>query len=133
MTDTYLVDYKLGLDKLDDPYSPEEFWAHVRDHLLALPSASARPITHLQLAGDAVTNDKFFEVLKEALTELGGPVKVSQLNITAIINPIFAAARGAATLAQRRQVAPWGCVEAKKCEEERRRQRETADGIKVEL
>jgi len=40
------------------------------------------------------------------------------------VDPTFAAARGAALYARRRQEAPFGCVERDECKEEKQRERE---------
>jgi hypothetical protein len=50
-----------------------------------------------------------------------------------LVDPVFAAARGAAIYARRRQEAPADCVELETCEEKRNREREGKSGPKLEL
>jgi hypothetical protein len=132
-TEAFLIDYKLGLDKLSEFDLPSLFWLHIHNHLRTLPSKSSRPITKLLLAGESVTHDRFLDVLKDALAGLSGHDYRTELNIASIVNPVFAAARGAATYARRRQEVPFDCAEPKRCEEKRRRQRGNVVPIKSEL
>jgi hypothetical protein len=139
-TETYLIDYNLGLDRLGDFDSPDVFWDQIRSHLFALPSKSKKRITQLLLAGDRSKDEKFLWVLRDALAEIHGPgsrekflLESSQLNTSNIIRPVFSTARGAATYARRRQEVPFDCKEPKHCEEDRQRQREHLARMKSEL
>ena len=53
-------------------------------------------------------------------------------NIKHVANPVFAAVRGAALYARRRQEVPFGCVEPEHCKEDRLHQLEI-DLVKEEL
>jgi hypothetical protein len=133
------LDYELGLDGWNIS-KPAEFWTRVQSHLRTLPLEHPRPITRLLLAGDSAKNEMFLKVLRDALAEvssiqrahtvqLDSSVRVTSSNL---VNPVFAAARGAAIYARRRQEAPADCVELKACEEKRNRERGKF-GPKLEL
>lgn len=66
-------------------------------------------------------NDKFLEVLRDAMAEILGSAHdlLRKPRVASDINPLFAAVRGAVHYARIRQEAPFGCVDSKQCEVER--------------
>ncbi|OCK75261.1 hypothetical protein K432DRAFT_337755, partial [Lepidopterella palustris CBS 459.81] len=148
-SEAYLIDFNSGLNSLPTYPSPSDFWTHVRSQLLSLPRKSDRPITKVLLAGESATDAKFLDVLRDALAEIAGSFAEKEasdgkgckdnktfavdLDIDMLADPVFAAARGAALYARRRQEAPYNCVEHERCEAERQREREQGPDGKVEL
>ena len=133
------MDYELGLDGWNVS-NPTQFWTRVQSHLRTLPWEHPRPITQLFLAGDSVKNEIFLKALRDALaevsTQLGHTVQLdSSIKVASphLVDPVFAAARGAAIYARRRQEAPADCAELKACEEKRNREREGKSRPKLEL
>ncbi|KAJ9487965.1 hypothetical protein VN97_g5350 [Penicillium thymicola] len=117
-----LVDYELGLDNLlENDQDQTVFWDRLRSQLQILPRESEYTITHILLAGESVTHPRFLASLRESMSELSlGPATAK---IQLAIDPTFAAARGAALYARRRQEVPSDCYERLDCEEMRLRER----------
>ncbi|CAG8888068.1 unnamed protein product [Penicillium egyptiacum] len=117
-----LVDYELGLDNLlENDQDQTVFWDRLRSQLQILPRESEYTITHILLAGESVTHPRFLASLRESMSELSlGPATAK---IQLAIDPTFAAARGAALYARRRQEVPSDCYEKLECEEMRLRER----------
>ncbi|OQE72643.1 hypothetical protein PENNAL_c0094G02519 [Penicillium nalgiovense] len=113
-----LVDYELGLDRLLEK-DEAALWDRLRSQLQILPREYEDTITHLLLAGESATHPRFLAILRDSMTEiLPGPV-----NIELAMDPTFAAARGAALYARRRQEVQSDCVEESECEEMRMHER----------
>lgn len=83
--------------------------------------------------GESVSDPKFKEALKDAMTHLALLPSAVTPHIGAaqpdprmdmVVNPVYAAARGAALYARWRQEAPWDCVEGEECEDERKKELE---------
>lgn len=93
--------------------SADTLWDGLRTNLLALPQETPGPITHVLLAGESATHPRFLAILRDALAEMSltlsvGPQLTTRdsrdlVNLETIIDPTFAAARGAALYARRRQ------------------------------
>ncbi|CAI7594266.1 unnamed protein product [Penicillium palitans] len=117
-----LVDYELGLDNLpENDQDQTVFWDRLRSQLQTLPRESEYTITHILVAGENVTHPRFLASLRESMSELSlGPATAK---IQLAIDPTFAAARGAALYARRRQEVPSDCYEKSECEEMRSRER----------
>ena len=118
-------------------------------------------MTKVVLAGESATDPHFLGTLRDALQEVTAVHHLEALprpwteavqwrmekqkhqgwNLTfdrdlqnqVVIDPLFAAARGAALYARWRQEAPYECVEKEECYEKRRREREGIGNEKVEL
>jgi hypothetical protein len=138
-TERYLIDYTLGLTSLPNSSSADAdaFWARVKAHLLALPLSSPAPRTNLLLAGESASDSGFWKALIASIVDLReraaqetGPSPPFFWGLR-IETPIFAAARGAAAYARKRQTDTFGCREPKRCTETRRLERE--GGGKAEL
>lgn len=117
-----LVDYELGLDDLlENDQDQAVFRDRLRSQLQVLPRESEYTITHILLAGESVTHPRFLASLRDSMSELSlGPVTAK---IQLAIDPTFAAARGAALYARRRQEVQSDCYEKVECEEMRLRER----------
>ncbi|KAJ5244009.1 hypothetical protein N7489_004105 [Penicillium chrysogenum] len=113
-----LVDYELGLDRLLEK-DEAALWDRLRSQLQILPREFEHPITHLLLAGEGVTHPRFLATLRDSMSELSPDV----VNIKLAIDPTFAAARGAALYARRRQEVQSNCTERSECEETRLHER----------
>ncbi|KAJ5643370.1 uncharacterized protein N7484_005877 [Penicillium longicatenatum] len=132
--DAQLLDFNLGLDNLlQTNRSQESLWPHLRSQLLVLPRNYSRSITHNFLAGESVTHPRFLATLRDAMAEImptwpgnlqtnipdhAGPAVVSK-----IVDPTFAASRGAALYARRRQEVQADCTERSTCEATRNEER----------
>ncbi|KAL1849210.1 hypothetical protein Plec18170_007501 [Paecilomyces lecythidis] len=129
-----LLDFEVGLDRLlHINESDGELLSRIRSQLLVLPREYPYPLTHILLAGESVTHPRFLAILREALAEMESlsPANI-QTNIpdhggsaiaSKMIDPTFAASRGAALYARRRQEVQPGCTELSECEEMRKRER----------
>ncbi|KAJ6190810.1 hypothetical protein N7519_000831 [Penicillium mononematosum] len=113
-----LVDYELGLDHLLEK-DEAALWDRLRSQLQILPREFKYPITHLFLAGESATHPRSLAIFRDSMSELlPGPA-----NIELVMDPTFAAARGAALYARRRQEVQSDCVEGSECTEMRMHER----------
>ncbi|MCJ1265187.1 hypothetical protein MMC22_005062 [Lobaria immixta] len=130
--DQHLIDFTVGLDSLGSFPSPSTYWAHILTQLRAIPESATslgrRPISKILLLGESASNPDFLTALKDALavlpTEMSPSISAAEtdVNLEVVADPLFAAARGAAVYARRRQEVPWDCTEQQpKCDNERRR------------
>ena len=113
-----LVDYELGLDRLLEK-EEAALWDRLRSQLQIVPREFEHPITHLLLAGESVTHPRCLATLRDSISELSPGV----VNIKLVMDPTFAAARGAALYARRHQEVQSNCVEQSECEETRLHER----------
>ncbi|KUM61363.1 hypothetical protein ACN42_g5742 [Penicillium freii] len=112
-----LMDYELDLDNLlENDQDQTVFWDRLRSQLQIFPRESEHTITHILLAGESVTHPRFLASLRESMSELFGPTTAK---IQLATDPTFAAARGAALYARRRQAVPSDRYEKLECEEMR--------------
>lgn len=120
-----LFDINIGLDSMAQYSSNESYWASVRDKLV--PQNVSRPISHVVIGGEAGLMPEFQKALREALASVPlakGALDSMTGNATAeLVDPMYAAARGAALLARWRQEAPSGCFETRDCDERRAHER----------
>jgi len=120
-----VLDFEVGLDRLLQDDS-QVLWDRLRRQLLVLPRECEFIITHVLLAGESATNPRFLAVLKDALAELSpilsSDLKTTVANSSRTLNPTFAAARGAALYARRRQEVQGDCEEPPECEIMRRQE-----------
>ncbi|GAD93540.1 hypothetical protein PVAR5_2152 [Paecilomyces variotii No. 5] len=130
-----LLDFEVGLDHLlQINGSNSALQSRLRSQLLVLPREYRYSLTHILLAGESVTHPDFLAILRDALAEMMpiSPVK-HQTNIpvhvnpaiVSKINPTFAASRGAALYARRRQEVQGDCTEPSECEAIRKKERES--------
>lgn len=119
----HLAAPNLGLARLpndngyDAPASRAAYWTAVRNHIAILPNAAAnksRPITTLVLQGSGGSLHELGEAVRDALGPLGAALKEQTVEEDTP-PPLWAAARGAALYARRRQEAPANCQEAQHC------------------
>ena len=127
--DRAFLDLELGLATSDDK---PDFWTRVTDKLQGFGATVPEGflIDTILLTGENATHPAFLQALRSAFVGNGylqagkddwGPLSFVHEG-EAVVNPVFASARGAAQYARWRQEAPIGCEEQEKCEEERRRQ-----------
>ncbi|KAJ5151125.1 uncharacterized protein N7482_010377 [Penicillium canariense] len=129
-----LLDFELGLDYLlRRNGSQDALWSSLRSQLSTLPREYPFSITHILLGGESVMHPRFLATLRDALAETMpiSPVKL-QTNIpdhadfatvSKSVDLTFAASRGAALYARRRQEVQAHCTESPKCEAIRKRER----------
>jgi hypothetical protein len=134
-----VMDFRAGLDAQDDFASESDYWAHVRSRIVGLARASdvgQRSPDMVLLGGENGTNRVFLETVRDALAELypgEGLAPSLSIDATAIVDPTYAAARGMAVYARRRQEVPGHCKESWGCEQKRDKERSGGDEVKVEL
>jgi hypothetical protein len=112
--------------------SDGDYWAHILTLIVALTRQGSQPISILLLGGENGTNSMFLETVQGALAWLT-PTLPLNVDVTTVVDPTFAAARGMAMYARRRQEAPGHCVERERCNEEREKQRAIRDERRVKL
>ncbi|KAJ5885113.1 hypothetical protein N7495_009623 [Penicillium taxi] len=129
-----LFDFEVGLDHfLQTNGSQDSLWSRIRSQLLVLPRKYPYHLTHIFLAGESVTHPRFLALLKDILPELMPISPPTHINfdtnildystISKITDPTFAASRGAALYARRRQEVPGDCTERPECEVRRNLER----------
>lgn len=102
----------MGLDHLAQAEPSEsDLWVHLRRGPLVLLRESPGPITHVLLAGESATDPRFLAILRDTLADIWltcsiGPQLTTSdsrdlINLETIVDPTFAAARGAALYARR--------------------------------
>jgi hypothetical protein len=117
-----LVDYELGLDSLlENDRGRTVLLDRLRSQLQILPRESKYTVTHIFLAGESVTHPRFLATLRDSMSELSLDSATAKIQLA--IDPTFAAARGAALYARRRQEVPSECYERGECEEMRMHER----------
>ncbi|KAF5633416.1 chitinase [Fusarium sp. NRRL 52700] len=129
--DRSFIDLELGLTTLEDK---TDFWVRVTERLQSFCGTAPEGfrLGTILLTGENATHPAFLQALRSALVgnaylqREGDGVGETPIfhDRGAVIDPVFAAARGAAQYARWRQEAPIGCEEQDRCEEERRRQGE---------
>ncbi|EAQ88054.1 predicted protein [Chaetomium globosum CBS 148.51] len=134
-----VVDFRAGLDAQDGFASESDYWAYVRSLIVGLAGASdvgKRPPGMVLLGGENGTHPVLLETVRDALAELypgEGLVPPLSINATAVVDPTYAAARGMAVYARRRQEVPGDCKEGRECYQKRDEERREGDEVKVEL
>jgi hypothetical protein len=114
-TPTKFVDWKLGRDDATQWPEESQYWDAVKQRIRDFAKVAARPYTHLLLTGDHAKDEKFLEVVKGALWDLGfgDGVEVSKKQM----DEVFVVARGVAEFQRRRQQGWLDCVQPKHCNE----------------
>jgi hypothetical protein len=132
------MDFDAGLDARDGFASEHDYWVYVRSRIVELVrgDGQGRQLDMVLLGGENGTEGGFLAALRDALAELGpvqGPTPPLGVEATAVANPTYAAARGMAVYARRRQEVPGHCRERWKCEEKREKERNGGNGERMEL
>lgn len=138
-----VFDFDLGLDRILEVDSDHQnaLWTSLRERIGSLARDKFR-ITHLLLAGESATNPAFLDNLRDALAGLEGiyigpmraevPLDSMEYVAERGMNLTFAAARGAALYARRRQEVQCDCSEIEECTI--LQEKERSDGeVKVDL
>lgn len=130
-----LWDFELGLDHLlQTNDSQDALWSRLRSQLLALPRGYPYSLSPILLAGEGATHPRFLASVRDSLAELmpilpmdlqtNVPNHANSAIVSNIVDPTFAASRGAALYARRRQEVQGHCTEPSECESIRERERE---------
>lgn len=127
-----ITDLDLGASSHSrDSLGDEWYWNRVKSRIKDLPSRVMKFPTKIVLMGDSATGHAFLNALREALNELQhqrhslegtqalSSSEVGQLMQPNMIDPLYAAARGAAMQAKRKMESPLGCLELSSCYEAR--------------
>ncbi|KAL9038796.1 MAG: hypothetical protein Q9214_005140 [Letrouitia sp. 1 TL-2023] len=105
------------------------YWEHVKQVIQTFPArvSRERPVTDVIVMGDSALEKTFLGVLREALREALPNNDDSRSLVVgfpesgaALVDPTFAAARGAAEFGKRLMESPNGCVETRICKYWRR-------------
>jgi hypothetical protein len=129
-----LLDFELGLDHLlQTNGSQDALWSSLRSQLSDLPREYPFSLTHILVAGESVMHPRLLATLRDALADI---MPISPLNlqtnipgyakfatVSKSVDLTFAASRGAALYARRRQEVQAHCTESAKCEAIRKRER----------
>lgn len=130
--ESHLLDFDAGLDQLTNgDVSPAVFWDHIRQQILMFWKTVPRPLSQFLLAGENATHERFLDAVADALAEAVPPAM--PVNMKLIADPTFAAARGVALYARRRQEVQHDCTEGEYCDIKRckeRNQRIVADELR---
>jgi len=119
--DRHVFDWSAGLEALPSYPSADAYWDHVHDTIKSFVQSTtdfraSRLFTTVLLLGESATDPNFLRVLRDTLREIQGPENPTALNIDKVVDPLYAAARGAAEFAKRIQEAPpHNCIEDKSC------------------
>lgn len=122
--DTHTSAPDLGLFHLDTFSSPSIYWAEVSKHLRLLQHRAndeGRPNSALVLLGENAGMPEFKQALKDGLSEMWKQApevdtRIQEgMQIEDVVDPLWAAVRGAAVYARLRQEVPWNCQEPETC------------------
>ena len=127
-----VLDFGAGIDSRGRFADDGDYWAHIRSRIIDVARQGKRPIDIVLLGGEDATDTMFLATLRDALASLT-PESLVNVDIVKMADPTFAAARGMALYARRRQEVPGRCVERPNCDEEREEQRIGGAEGKVEL
>jgi hypothetical protein len=130
-----VLDFDLGLDGRGRFASNDDYWAYMRTRIVVfVRQYGEQPVDALLLGGENATNSIFLQTVRNALASLTPTVPpILDIDVATVADPTFAAARGMAVYARRRQEAPGPCVESLVCEERREKEQAGGDQRKVEL
>lgn len=138
---TRVLDFEGGLDRREGFESEGGYWAYVRGRIVGLVreregEGQRRPVDMVLLGGENATDGGFLATLRDALAELHPTLPSlvgSDIDEAMVLDPLYAAARGMAVYARRRQEVPGDCIEGPGCDEVRERERREGRGRKLEL
>ncbi|KAJ5984323.1 hypothetical protein N7481_006422 [Penicillium waksmanii] len=135
------LNFELGLDQILEADNPDILWARLREQITTFSQSSEFRITGFLLAGESTTNPLFQDNLKDALAGLSGLHIEPKIAPFALMGSVhgeksmdltFAAARGAALYARRRQEVQCDCSELGECELSRQKER-SGGQVKLDL
>ena len=95
----------------------ENYWRCVREEIQKIPARvpAGRPINRVLVMGESVLDEKFLCVMADALHDVLEDSVPIETDEHSIIDPTFAAARGAAEFGKRKMESPDGCAEPVIC------------------
>jgi hypothetical protein len=123
--DRHVFEWSAGLEALPSHPSADAYWDHVRDTIKSFVQSTtefraSRLFTTVLLLGESATDPDFLRVLRDTLREIQGSENPTAFDIDRVVDPLYAAARGAAEFAKRIQEAPPNnCIEDKGCVRQR--------------
>lgn len=127
-----VLDFSAGLDSRNHFANDSDYWTHIRTRIVELVQHSSQLPDMLLLGGENGTEKELLTTIRDAVALLKPAVSLD-IDTAAIVDPTFAAARGMAFYARRRQEAPGHCVELTKCDREREKERDGRDQERIEL
>jgi hypothetical protein len=110
---TNFVDWRLGRDEAVHWAEENDYWNALETRIRDIAKQARRQYTQLLLTGDRANDEKFLEVVKDALggSKLVEPLETNKMDLTYVV------ASGAAVFQRRRQCGWLGCVQPKHCGE----------------
>ena len=124
-----VLDFGAGIDSRGRFADNSEYWAHIRSCIVEVGQQGTKPVGILLLGGENATDTKFLATVRDALEPLAPELLANA--IVRLADPTFAAARGMALYARRRQEVPGRCVERLNCDEEREEQRTRGAEVRI--
>jgi len=111
-----VLDFSLGLDHRGS-FAANDYWASMRTRIaIFVRQYSEQPVDTLLLGGENATNNIFLQTVRNALNSVTPTwSSILDIDVATVADPSFAAARGMAVYARRRQEAPNSCEETYVC------------------
>ena len=115
-----ILNFDLGLEALQNHhYDASTYWNRVRTSISNVAALASEPIDTLLLHGEGGMKGELLDVIHEILGgNVQSPLNSPTLQLSASLDPLYIAARGAAEFAKRFQETPWGCKEPEWCFED---------------
>jgi hypothetical protein len=119
--DRHVFDWSAGLEALPLYPSADAYWDHVRHTMKSFVQSTtdfraSRLFTTVLLLGESATDPDFLRVMRDTPREIQGCGNPTAFNLDKVVDPLYAAARGAAEFAKRIQETPPGnCIEDESC------------------
>ena len=120
-------EWKLGADALpkssDGEADVAAYWRRIREEIQKIPARLPRdrPVTGVLVMGESALDETFLRVMRDALRDILDVRVSTEIDERRILDPTFAAARGAAEFGKRMMESPDGCAEPAICKWWRRR------------
>lgn len=112
-----VLDYDLGLGSLSHFPDASTYWNRVRSTISGVAATAPEPLTTLLLLGEDGADEKFLDVVRDALGGMQALTTSRFWSLSVQNDPLYTAATGAAEFAKRFQEMPWGCKEPARCRE----------------
>ena len=118
--------WDLGANALKDSNGEQDaevYWQRVRDEIQKIPArmASDKPVSRVLVMGESALVETFLRVMNDALHDVLDTGALVEVYDSQMLDPAFAAARGAAEFGKRLMEGPDGCTELAICKWWRRR------------
>ena len=95
----------------------EKYWQRVREEIQKIPARvpADRSINRVLVMGESVLREEFLRVMQDALHDVLPDGVLAETQEHRVVDPTFAAARGAAEFGKRMMESPDGCAEPAIC------------------